>query len=89
MFALNKTMIVKKFGSFPFVPPVTQHVSLHCNSLFKNMAPAFGGANNMHQLSWGGIDGKDPKFFKPFHLLLISLELSWVKRLRVLLGGLD
>ena len=25
------------------------------------MARASGGANNMHPLSWGGINGKDPK----------------------------
>ena len=60
------------FGSFPFVPPpqyvmlppVTEHVSLHSKSLCKNIARASGVANNMHPLSWGGTNGKDPKFHK-------------------------
>ena len=50
---------------FPFVPPpppstlcppppVTEHVSLHCKSVCKNMARASGGAKNMHPLSWEG-----------------------------------
>ena len=35
-------------------PPVTEHVPLNSKSLFKNMARASGGANNMRPLSWGG-----------------------------------
>ena len=53
-------------GSFPFVPPqyvmlppVTEHVSLHSKSLCKNIA-RLGVANNMHPVSWGGTNGKDP-----------------------------
>ena len=70
-------MLLRKTGSFPFVPPpppvryaplVTEHVSLHSKSLCKNMARASGGANNMRPLSFGGgvgwgggTNGKDPK----------------------------
>ena len=43
--------VIKKFGSFPFVPPpqvryappVTEHVPLNSKSLFENMARVFGG----------------------------------------------
>ena len=41
-------------------PQVTDHVSLHSKSLSKIIARASGGANNMHPISRGGTNGKDP-----------------------------
>ena len=46
----------------PLSTPATKHVPLHSKSLCKNWAHASGGgAYNMHQLSKGGTNGKNPK----------------------------
>ena len=45
----------------PPPPPFTEHMPLHSKSLFKNMARAYWGTNNMRPLSLGGgTNGKDP-----------------------------
>ena len=65
-------MQMTKTGSFPFVPPqyvmlppVTEHVSLHCKSLCKNIARASGGCKQYAPTKLGGggggTNGKDPK----------------------------
>ena len=34
-------------------PPDIEHVPLHSNSLWKKIARASSGVNNMHPISWG------------------------------------
>ena len=62
--------IVPFFGSFPFVPP--QYVMLPqlqstchyiVNHYVKILHVHLGVANNMHPLSWGGTNGKNPFFY--------------------------
>ena len=74
-FALpSKMYCIVHFGSFPFCPPpppFTENVSLHSNSLSKNMVHEFGGANIMHPQSWG-------QKRKRSHILgVFSLNVFW------------
>ena len=62
---------------------VTENVSLHSNSLCKNMARASGGANNTHSLTLGGGGGtniKDPKWVMiKFASLKINVSPKFLK----------
>ena len=53
-------------------PPVTEHVSLHSKSLWKNMTRASGGINIMHSLSWGTQAEKIQTFF---YFIVLSINL--------------
>ena len=43
------------------MPPKTEYLPIRSQQLCKNMTRESGGANNMHPLSRGGTNGKDPK----------------------------
>ena len=44
----------------------TEHVSLHSESLCRSIWQVrLGGANNIHTLSLGGTNGKDPILYRP------------------------
>ena len=65
---LNPTVTIQNFGIFSVCtpvlyappPPVTEHVSVNVKSKFEKMAGAIGGALNIHPLSWGGTNRKEP-----------------------------
>ena len=47
-----------------FVRPVTEYASLHSKSLCKNVAHVSGWGNNVHPLSCGGTNAKNPFFYR-------------------------
>ena len=58
-----------------YAPPVTEHVTLHGNSLFKNKARESGGANTMQPLIWGAQTKKILQFL--CLAMLIELQIQF------------